>query len=120
MIVGVDGGALFPLDSASPHPASDALAEGARFTIGIASVPVEDRNPVGVDIRTLVEIVDRSHRCPCWWSAPTRTMTSASLWKDRAFPKRRGFRDGQRPAPLTQSPRRAEPRVPGCGPRTPE
>src|SRR5208283_3323933 len=69
MIVGVDGRPLFRLDAVSPHPAGDALAEGARFSVGIASVPVENRDPLGMEIRALVEIIDRSHRFPCWWRA---------------------------------------------------
>src|SRR5271154_2623632 len=63
MIMGVDGDSLFRLDTANPHPAGDALTESARFSVGIASVPVEDRDPVGVKVRALVKIVDRSHRC---------------------------------------------------------
>jgi len=61
MIVGVDGGALFALDAPGPHSAGDALAEGSGFSVGVPSIPIEDCDPVGVEIGALVEIVDRSH-----------------------------------------------------------
>jgi hypothetical protein len=61
--VRIDCRAFFRLDTGIPHAASDLLAEGADLCVGKPAFTIDDRDPIGMKVGSLIEVIDGSHFC---------------------------------------------------------